>query len=324
VAPATPPSGKLAQGPVSGATIFADRIGGGTRFVWDIDEVKAPSDASGNYRLPTVPTYNYVLVSKGGTDTLTGLPAIQMLAPAGSINITPLTTLIALDSTNTLYLKLQKLQPTIAPLDFDISTSATPATLLLVKSVETAVQSISSAVIAGGFTISDQQLADIQFQAFQRIALGFAATTEKLETPAGLKIALTAGVSAAITAINAASNIEINPAAAASIADNAVTSASNLSTVFSASTMSVSSIQIENTLATPAVFASTFAAAFSASNPTYAAIVSFTTTSGNTPSPYGPADLVIAITPLPPGVLTGSVGTGGSGGGTGIGTKPVL
>jgi hypothetical protein len=321
-------SGKLAQGPVKGATVFADRIGGGTRFVQDSDEIWAQTDDNGNYRLPSVPTYNYVLVSKGGKDTLTGLDAIQLLAQPGSANITVLTTLITLDTTKKLYTKLQALQPKTAPIDFDVSTDSTPATLLLVKSVEIAVQSITTAVTSKGFTIPDQQKADVQFQALQQIALGFSATTEKLETPAGLHRALTAAVTTAITEINKASNIKIDSAAAALIADNAVTAATTVLSTTPSSTvaLSVSAVQSEVVLASASpAFAAAFAQALNAvSNPTFAQIIIFTATTGATPNPGSPPDIIIVpVNPLP-GIITGSAGTGSTGGGTGGGFKPAL
>ena len=323
-------SGKLAQGPVAGATVFADRIGGGTRFVLDADEVRATTDSNGNYVLPSVPNYTYVLVSKGGVDTLSGQPALQLLAQAGSANITPLTTLITLDSTKTLYTKLQALQPVTAPIDFDVSTASTPAMLLLVKSVEIAVQSITAAVnakaAASGFVITEQQNADIQFQAFQQIALGFAGTLQKLETPAGLKLALEAGLAQAVTEINKAANINLDATAAAAIANNAVTSASSLNpALLSAAILSVSAIQVEKGLASAATFAATIAFANAPANPAFAAISNATTTSASTPSPYGPASIFILFVNTLPGVITGSTGTGGTGGsGTGGGFKPVL
>ncbi|MBL0225424.1 MAG: hypothetical protein IPQ16_07550 [Geobacteraceae bacterium] len=329
-------SGKLAQGPVSGAVVFADRIVG-TRgnFVWDTDEIKDVTDADGNYKLPSVPNYDYVLVSKGGTDTLTGLPAIQLLAQPGSINITILTTLLTLDSSKTTKLseKLQALQPVKAPLDFDVSKDATPATLLLVKSVEIAVQSITDTVISkavkAGYTITDQQIADVQFRALEQIALGFAGTTENLATPAGLRNALEAALAEGIKKINAdaaanKSNLVIDLTAAPSIADNAVDAAATVlgTTLTSTVPLSASTVQSEIDLANASAgtFAATFAKALDALvNPTMAKISSLITTSASTPSPYGPANIFIVFVNTIPGTITGSAGTGGSGGGTGGG-----
>jgi hypothetical protein len=332
-ASSTPPSGKLVKGPVEGAIVFADRIGtdNSPNLVRDSDEVWAQTDANGKFTLPSVPNYKYVLVSQGGKDTLpsprTQQNAILMLAPAGSANITLLTTLVALDTTGTVYKNLQALQsaPLTAALDFDVSTASTPATLLLMKSVEFAVQSITYAVTqkAGStYTISEQQIAIIQFQALQQIALEFAKSTSNLGTPAGLKAALTTAVAAGLTEINKAANIEINLSAASSIADNAVAQASALnSTEFSGSALNVSSVLIEKNLASAVLFSSTFQSALSA---TFAAIGSMTATTGSTPSPYGPSNIFINTIVLPPGIITGSVGTGSGGGGTGVAGKPVL
>jgi hypothetical protein len=330
----TPPSGKLVKGPVEGAIVFADRIGidNSPNLIRDSDEVWAQTDANGKFTLPSVPNYRYVLVSQGGKDTLpsprTQQNAILMLAPAGSANITILTTLVALDTTGTVYKNLQALQsaPLTAALDFDVSTASTPATLLLMKSVEFAVQSITSTVTSkaalSGFTISNQQIALIQCQALQQIALEFAKTTSNLGTTTGLKAALTTAVAAGLTEINKAVNIEINLSAAPSIADTAVTEAMTLDpTLFSGSALNVSSVLIEKNLASPALFSSSFAAAI---NTTFAAISSLTATSGNTPDPMGPTGIFVNTVILPVGIITGSAGTGSGGGGTGVAGKPVL
>ena len=328
-------SSKLAQGPVSGAVVFADRVDGGVLLAKDADEVWTTTDASGNFKQPATPPYKYMLVSQGGTDTLTGLPAIQMLAQPGSANITILTTLLSLDLSNSVKLsvKLQALQPQKAALDFDVSTASTPAMLLLVKSVETAVQSITSAVKsragASGFTITDQQMTDIQFRALQQIALGFADTAENLATPAGLKTALAAAVASGIVEINKYNlNISFDTHAAAFIAENAVSAACIILKTSSSSTaaLSVAAIQSEIDLAhaDPVIFKAAFAEAISASNPTFAKVSSLVVTSASTPSPFGPPNIFIVFVNTIPGVITGSAGTGSTGGGTGGGFKPVL
>jgi hypothetical protein len=326
---AAPPSGKLTQGPVKGATVFADRADSGTRFVQDADEISTTTDTNGNYALPSVPSYKYVLVSKGGTDTLTDQPAIQLLAQPGSANMTILTTLMTLagdtPTATTLAEKLQALQPVKAPLDFDVSATATPAMLLLVKSVETAVQSLTAAVnanaVLSNFDIKPPQLAVIQFQALQQIAVGFATSTG-LGTPAGLKNALTTALASSITEINKAPNIAIAPAAAATIADNAVTAAATVlgTSATSPSVLSVSAVQSEVALATanPA-YKTVFANAFS--GPMFSSIVLSATTTASTPVPYFPPNVVVMYINTIFGTITGSSGT--SGGGTGVEFKQV-
>src|SRR6185369_16624503 len=60
-------------------------------------EVAPPGNSAGNgtghFTLPAVPPYSYVIVSRGGTDTLSGKPAMMMLAPSGAQNVSALTTM---------------------------------------------------------------------------------------------------------------------------------------------------------------------------------------------------------------------------------------
>src|SRR5262245_39761408 len=67
-------SGKVVQGAVSGATVFADRIvaNGLGDTVLDSSESSytTVTDSTGHFTLPAVPSYSYVIVSRGGTDTL--------------------------------------------------------------------------------------------------------------------------------------------------------------------------------------------------------------------------------------------------------------
>jgi autotransporter passenger strand-loop-strand repeat protein len=84
-----PLAGKVAKGYVSGATVFADANGNGQL---DPGEVSTTTDATGGFSLTGG---SGPLVAFGGTDTSTGLPFKgQLSAPAGSTDITPLTTLL--------------------------------------------------------------------------------------------------------------------------------------------------------------------------------------------------------------------------------------
>src|SRR6266567_4576965 len=113
------PSGRLTQGPVGGAVIFADEVSSGTRFVRDDGEIQTTTDATtGIFTLPSEPGYAYILVSVGGTDQLTNQPAMQLIAPSGSANVTPLTTLVALDTTGLVKAKIEALGTSF---DVDIS-----------------------------------------------------------------------------------------------------------------------------------------------------------------------------------------------------------
>lgn len=84
-------TGKVIDGYVKGATVFADLNGDG---VHNEDEPSTTTDAFGNFTLPGVTGFGNLIVS-GGTDIATGKPFEGMMtAPAGSTVINPLTTLI--------------------------------------------------------------------------------------------------------------------------------------------------------------------------------------------------------------------------------------
>ena len=94
-------TGLVVQGPVSGALVIADldadrgTVSGANRSL-DTDEVSTHTDSVGDFDLSIPVGYGaYTLVSLGGMDSLSGHPAMPMLAPSGAKNITPLTTLVA-------------------------------------------------------------------------------------------------------------------------------------------------------------------------------------------------------------------------------------
>lgn len=258
-------TGKITQGPVKGATVYADSLvaGSGTRFVQDSAEIFAKTDDNGNFQLPTQPTYSHVLVSKGGTDILTGHPAIQMIAPAGSSNVTPLTTLVALDSTGTVQAKIESLLPAGAKFDADISTVTSQAALLLAKSVETSVEAISGAINSGG-NISSAQLAAIQTEVMQSVAAELAkpsVTAATMSVPSTLASTMQAAASSAITQVDTQNTNITIPASVVTTASAAVSTA----VVSTATAMNVpvnttaTTTQIsggEATIITPAVAAS--------------------------------------------------------------------
>jgi len=200
--------GSVNQGPVSGATVFADRVvkdSSGSlisNFVVDPGEAVASNKTSltGGFYFPTVPNYDFILVSTGGKDEISLQKALLLLAPAGSRNITPLTTLVTLDRSG----KLGPLFKSLlggAEFDSNVSTNSTAAALALVKSVELAVQRmrdvIDTQAAAAGITLDERQYNYIQVQIWQQIAGQFAAmTVQDLATPqkvdAALKVALVA------------------------------------------------------------------------------------------------------------------------------------
>jgi hypothetical protein len=82
--------GLLTDGPIAGATVFADSNGNGVR---DADEGSAITNADGAFQLVNT---GGELVATGGIDASTGLANVAtLLAPAGSEEIDPLTTLLA-------------------------------------------------------------------------------------------------------------------------------------------------------------------------------------------------------------------------------------
>lgn len=224
------PTGKVVKGPVVNATIFADNVSGTGRFALDAGEISTTTDpVTGDFTLPSVPGYNYILVSKGGTDKITGQPAIQMIAPAGAANVTPFTTLVALAGDVTNYNKLKteltKLLPAGVGYDADISAEASTsiAALLVAKSVESLVQIMTNAITtaAGAGNISATQIAEVQAQIMQEIAKRFAADGPIPKNTVGLTTSLQTAATAAVAAFDA--NIAIPAGVATTIASDAVT-----------------------------------------------------------------------------------------------------
>lgn len=323
-------TGAVVQGPVSGATVFADNVAAGIRFVHDTGEViAAPTGTGGTFSLPTFPSYDFVLVSTGGTDTITGLPALLLLGQAASANITPLTTLVVLDTTRVIQAKLEALMGG-TKYDTDISVNSSPAILLLIKSAETTVQSVSDAVKQAAaaaippVTLSQAQINHIQAQTWQQIALEFARTTQNLATPAGLDSALTAAVTNAIAAIKAEpanANITITSSMpAAVIAHNSVNAALNslfgsgLLTYISTTALSTTTVKTESSLSSPTTV---FTAAVTSTLSVVKALRSVVVT-GVTPNPYSPRAIsVVTITSAEIiRIITGA--SGGTGSGSGV------
>ena len=313
--PVTGQSGRLVQGPVTGATIFADNVANGVRFTQDAGEVSTTTDAvTGDFTLPSVPSYNYILVSKGGTDKLTGQPAIQMIAPAGAANVTPLTTLVALDTTGSVKAQLQALMPAGFSFDSDISTTASPAVLLVTKSVETMVQSMTNSVTASATTagqvISPAQVSDIQMRTMQAIATQFVGVSAaNLATTATLSTTLGNAATTAATNIHTANpNITIPSNTASTIASSSVT-ATTTAFGIGANAATTAIVGGETAAITPAA-AQTFVTAVNNATATAASTV----TASTTPTVYTPP----AITVVTPITVPGTTGaTGGNTGGTG-------
>lgn len=95
--------GRAAQTYVADALVLADRITSGStgNFAADAKEIPARTDGAGSFTLTIPPAYgDYVLFVSGGTVTDSQgnqMEALPMLAPRGARNITPVTTLVALN-----------------------------------------------------------------------------------------------------------------------------------------------------------------------------------------------------------------------------------
>jgi hypothetical protein len=98
-------SGAVAKGYVEGARVFADKLIAGTtagnrqldRTNGEVFDISA--DTTGDYQFTVPAGYgDFQLVSLGGTIAGTGEPAPPMLAPSDAANITPVTTLVGLNS----------------------------------------------------------------------------------------------------------------------------------------------------------------------------------------------------------------------------------
>lgn len=193
---------RVVQGAVDGATVFADKLVGGTRFVKDNGEVSATTNANGNFNLKVPDGYgDYELISQGGTDTLFSRAAIQLRAPASARNVSPLTTLVAINPA--LQAKIELLG---VAYDADIAAKVTPAALLLSKSVETVVTILTDGLNkAYGLTAAEKS-------SIQNIILGAIAvelakpgtTTDTLINLVPLKALLNTAIVNAIGQIEAA------------------------------------------------------------------------------------------------------------------------
>jgi hypothetical protein len=311
-------SGVLTQGPVLNAFVWADNIEKGVRFTWDgEEEIHTTSDpVTGKFTLPSVPTYNYVLVSKGGTDKYTGLPGIQMMAPAGSDNISTLTTLVAMDTTGTVKAKLEAMLPPGVKFDADLSAdgNTSPAALMVAKSVETIVTAMTNAVndnskVAGVSTISPEQVSAIQAQTMQKITEEFAkpaVTAATLAIPANLTTSLQSAATESVTSINstADSNINIPAATVKTIATSSVTATTTALSIPSSGAATTAIAGGEVAVITPAV-----AAALVTETETITETAQVTIVATVTPPAYTPPPIQV-VTPIyvPPPLGSQTIG----------------
>jgi hypothetical protein len=214
--PATQISGTVSQGAVSGAAVFADHLTGAeANFKMDTDEAatSTTTDATGKFTLPVTPGFDFVVVSQGGTDTISGKPAMQMLATSDAKNITPLTTMMAL----TPAADRPALKDTIESLgikfDDNISAAVSPAAMLLVESVQTAVSTLSDAMNPGGNTLPTTTINDIQRKVMAQVAQQIKGKSkDDITNAANLKTSISTAIASAVTEVEAENdNIKLKP-----------------------------------------------------------------------------------------------------------------
>jgi hypothetical protein len=219
------PGGAVVQGPVSGAIVFADRIPAGQirgNGIVDADEkaYSTTTDSTGNWKLTAVPTYDYEIVSLGGTDTITSQPAITMRAEGGKAGqtvtsqaVTPLTTLVQLTpEANRAALKTT-IQSLGVAYNAKIDEGITPAAAALVKAVTTTASMVVEVLntAAGGNDntrlLSTQAVKSVQTEVLAALAtnlVGKIAT--QLDTGAEIASITQAATTSAVTAMAADSS----------------------------------------------------------------------------------------------------------------------
>lgn len=107
-------SGNVVKGPITGATVFRDLNG---NYIFDSGESSATTTTGGAY---TLSGSGGKIVATGGTDSTTSLAFTGMLAaPAGATVVTPLTTLLAANSSLTAADLKAALGLTVDPLSFN-------------------------------------------------------------------------------------------------------------------------------------------------------------------------------------------------------------
>ena len=218
--PVAAPGGAVVQGPVSGAIVFADRIPAGQprgNGVVDADEkaYSTTTAANGSWKLNAVPTYDYEIVSLGGTDTITQQPAITMRAEGGKAGqtvtaqaVTPLTTLVQLTpEANRAALKTT-IQSLGVAYNAKIDEGITPAAAALVKAVTTTASKVVEVLntAAGGDEtnrqLSTQAVKSVQTEVLAALATNLVGkTAAQLNTGAQIAAITQTATETAVTAI---------------------------------------------------------------------------------------------------------------------------
>lgn len=217
---ATSLSGVVSQGAVSGATVFADHtLGAEANHIMDTNEAAytATTSATGGFDLP-LPPYapNYMVVSQGGIDTITGKPAMQMLANPGDRNISPLTTMVVQNPAMKAIIEGLGIK-----YDADISASLTPAAAFFVQSVQTIIAAATDVLDTGGNSLRNSEIGNIQQTLMTAIANQIVSQGSgvSLSDPASLTTSLTTALTAGLTTVAANSGGDITIPDASALAD---------------------------------------------------------------------------------------------------------
>lgn len=226
------PSGRSIQGAIGGATVWGDDLSSGTKFAVDPAEQSAQTTTSGTgtYTLKNTPSFKYMIVSQGGTDTLTGKVATTMIAPGGAKAVSPLTSMVMLDTTGKLATTLNAMLPNGASFDTDFTANAglNASSLMLITSVAAAVttlnETVRDAATRSGATISPLQLNAVGITVYSQLAAQFSTlSASQLSNTATLATTMQAALGNAIsTIVSTNPNLTIPNSVAASIANNSV------------------------------------------------------------------------------------------------------
>ena len=171
-------SGYVEQGPVQGATVIADKlVSGAGNGVYDYGEVTTETGADGKFEFAEGEigeNYgDYVIISYGGTDTITGKRAMPMMAPKGAKNITPLTTIVALapaDEQEELKAQLTELAGTGGSWDDQPSTGKPAGFVKLTKVVENTVAAATAIASAAEADDLDEESDQAQLTILTKVA----------------------------------------------------------------------------------------------------------------------------------------------------------
>jgi hypothetical protein len=229
--------------------VFADHLSGAeANYAMDASEAASSTSTDGAGRFTiTEPGYGYMIVSTGGTDTITGLPAMHMLAPAGARNLSPLTTLVALDPDSRSVIESLGIQ-----YDDDLTVNITPAAAIVVQCVQTAVDVLTNAINNGNafpYTVVNNVQREIMTGIAHQLK---SSNTASLTDPASLASTLGTAVGSALTSTTVTSLVTIGDAA--TITDAITLAVTNMADnmVVSFGTGTTGPVA-EDTLVTPAI-----------------------------------------------------------------------